>query len=73
MVAQINISTTVVVGKKKDFKINVNGEMISIPVDEGVFISFQNQFKKNTESQKLRLKTLVNLVRAAYLFGLHQS
>jgi hypothetical protein len=74
MNAQISISSTIlVVGKKNDFRIDVDGKTVRIPVDQAVFVNFQNQFKKNTSAQQQRLKTLENLIRAAYLHGLHQS
>jgi hypothetical protein len=73
MADQISISATFVVGKKKDFQIDVNGKKVRIPVDEAVFVNFQNQFKTNTTPQRQRRKTLENVVRAAYLHGLHQS
>ena len=62
---------TVLTGKKKAFKLNVDGKTISIPVDENVFAHYKDQFVREAPSQKQRnvFGTLMNLMRAAYLQG----
>lgn len=62
---------TVLSGKKKGFKLNVNGADITIPVDEALFAHYQNQFvrKTPTDKQSKIFATLMSLMRAAYLKG----
>ncbi len=73
MTARISISTTLVFGNTKYFKITVEGKTVQIPVAEAIFVNFQNQFKNGTSDQRHRLKTLQKLVEAAYRHGISQS
>jgi hypothetical protein len=63
---------TILTGKKKAFKIDINGSKVSIPADETLFTNYLNQFSRPnpTAQQKQRFSTLMNLVRAAYIQGL---
>jgi hypothetical protein len=71
--ARISISTTLVFGKTKYFKITIDDKLVQIPVAEAAYVNFQNQFKKKTTDQRNRFKTLQKLVEAAYRHGLSQS
>ena len=74
MADEIHISITEVVvltGKTKGFKLNIDGAQVTIPVDEAMFVNYQNQFyrEKPTPDQKKRYLTLLSLMRAAYKKG----
>lgn len=62
---------TLLAGKKKSFKLNVNGVDVKIPVDEAIFAHYQDQFvrKSPTEKQRQTFATLLSLMRSAYLKG----
>jgi hypothetical protein len=62
---------TILTGRKKAFKIDINGSQVSIPVDESLFTNYLNQFSRPnpTVQQKQRFLTLMNLIRAAYIQG----
>jgi len=62
---------TILSGKKKGFKLNVNGTDVTISVDEAVFAHYQNQFvrKNPTDLQRKAFSTLMALMRAAYVQG----
>jgi hypothetical protein len=63
---------TVVQGKKKSVRINIDGQTVNVPVDESVFTYFKEQFIREnpTPLQKKRFATVMNVLRAAYLKGL---
>lgn len=68
----INISEfTFISGKKKNVKISVDGKDVLIPVDEGVYAYFREQFLRQnpTQQQRKRFATVMNVLRAAYLKG----
>jgi ribosomal protein L6P/L9E len=68
----INITeVTVVSGKKKSIKVNIDGHDVHIPVDEGVYAYFQDQFSRvnPTQLQRKKFGTVMNLLRAAYIKG----
>jgi len=74
MAKQIAVSVTevtILVGKVKAFKIKVDDQTVTIPVDEAVFVNYQNQFYREnpTGPQKQKFATLMNLMRAAYRQG----
>lgn len=62
---------TVVSGRKKNIKVNVDGVDIYIPVDEDVYTYFQEQFSRQqpTQLQRKKFATIMNLLRVAYLKG----
>jgi hypothetical protein len=62
---------TIFSGKKKGFKLTVNDEVISIPVDENVFAHYKDQLWREDPSRKQKdvYATVMNLMRAAYLKG----
>jgi hypothetical protein len=62
---------TMLVGKKKAFKLKVDDRTVTIPVDEAIFTNYQNQFyrEKPTPQQRRKFTTLMNLMRAAYKQG----
>lgn len=60
-------------GKTRDVKLYIDGETLSIPVDEVLFTHFNNQFKRNTDGQKARHTTLMNLMKAAYQYGVFRG
>lgn len=66
---------TVLAGKKKGFKLNVNGKNITVPVDDALFAHYQNQiWRENpTPKQKRTFATVMSLMRAAYLKGLEDG
>jgi hypothetical protein len=67
-VTEITIKT----GKTKGFKLEVDGNAVTIPVDEAVFVNYQNQFPRQspTPLQRKRFGTLMHLMRAAYQQGI---
>jgi len=74
MADQITVSiteVTVLIGKNKGFKLNVDGQTVTIPVDEAVFTNYQNQFYRDnpTKQQQQKFATLLNLMRSAYKQG----
>jgi len=66
---------TVLAGRNKGFKLDVNGERITVPVDEVVLAHYQNQiWRENpTPKQKRTFATVMSLMRAAYLKGLEDG
>lgn len=70
----INYSeVTFITGKQKNIRVWIDNERIDIPVDEGVFAYFSEQFLKGTPAQKRRLTTVMHALRASYLKGLEDS
>lgn len=72
---QVHMSVTevtILTGKTKAFRLNVDGHDVTIPVDEALFAHYRNQFTREapTAQQKLRFTTLLNLMRAAYKKGI---
>jgi hypothetical protein len=66
-ITEITVST----GKKKVFKLQVDGKTVSIPVDDEVFAHYKDQLWRESPSKKQRnvFATVMNLMRAAYLKG----
>ena len=66
---------TVLSGKTKRFKLNVDGQNIFIPVDEALFIHYLEQFYREspTQDQRKRFSTLFSLLRAAYKKGVQDG
>ena len=66
---------TVLAGKKKGFKLDVNGQNVTVPVDEVLFAHYQNQIWREhpTAKQKKVFATVMSLMRAAYLKGLEDG
>jgi predicted component of type VI protein secretion system len=66
---------TVLAGKTKGFKLDVNGQNVTIPVDEALFAHYQNQIwrEQPTPKQKRVFATVMSLMRAAYLYGLEDG
>lgn len=66
---------TMLLGKTKGFKLKVDDQTITIPVDEAIFTNYQNQFYREnpTVEQKKKFTTLMNLMRAAYKQGLRDG
>jgi hypothetical protein len=64
-------AVTILSGKKKPFKLEVNGKSVSVPIDDAIFAHYKEQFCRQNLSapQKNRLSTLKNLMRAAYVQG----
>ena len=62
---------TVLTGKTKGFRLDVDGAQVTIPVDEALFANYQNQFWRQspTPQQKKKFGTLMSLLRAAYRKG----
>ena len=62
---------TFVSGKKKNVRIKHDGSDVLIPVDEGVYAYFREQFLRQnpTSLQRKRFSTIMNVLRAAYLKG----
>ena len=62
---------TVLTGRKKAFKLNVNGVDVRIPVDQALFAQYQNKFVRvlPTRKQRNAFTTLIGLMRAAYEKG----
>ena len=62
---------TVRTGKTKAFKFDLDGSQVAIPLDDAVFINYQNQFYREspTPAQRKKFATLMALVRAAYTQG----
>lgn len=63
---------TILTGKTKGFRVDVDGKSVTIPVDESVFVNYQNQFYRvnPTTAQRQKFATLMSLMRAAYKKGL---
>lgn len=73
---QINLlalQVQIVGEEKNNFTLNVDDEQVQIPVNKDIFAHYVNQFKTNTDNQKRRRATLVNLMRAAYLQGIRDG
>ena len=66
---------TFVSGKTKDIRIEVYDKTVLIPVAESIYTFWREQFlkKTNTQQQKDRFTTMMNVVRAAYLKGLEDA
>jgi hypothetical protein len=66
---------TIHTGKTKTFKLDIDGANVSIPVDDALFVNYQNQFYRPnpTPQQRVRFATLLNLMRAAYEQGKRDS
>ena len=66
-ITEVTISS----GKKKSFKLEVNGELITIPIDEKIFAHYKDQLWRENPSRKQKdvFATVLNLMRAAYLKG----
>jgi hypothetical protein len=62
---------TVLSGRKKAFKLEVEGRMVSIPVDEKLFAHYKDQLWREHPSRKQKdvFATVMNLMQAAYLQG----
>lgn len=62
-------------GKTKTFKLDIDSVNVAIPIDESLFVNYQNQFYRPnpTAQQRQRLATLLNLMRAAYKQGKRDS
>jgi hypothetical protein len=78
MADQTTISVTeitVLSGKTKGFKLTVDGEDVTIPVDESLFTNYMNQFHREnpTAQQRRKFATLLNLMRQAYKKGLRDG
>lgn len=68
----VNVTeVTIVSGKKKNIKVNIDGVNVHIPVDEGVYAYFHDQFSREypTALQRKKFATIMNLLRAAYVKG----
>jgi len=75
MADQVTMSiteVTILIGKTKGFKLKVDDQTVTIPVDEAIFTNYQNQFYRDnpTKQQQQKFATLMNLMRAAYKQGL---
>ncbi len=73
--AKITITETTVQFQdkpKKSIRVNIDGRQVAIPVDDGVYAHWKNQFfrEKPSPEQKKRFATGMNLIRTAYLQGL---
>jgi hypothetical protein len=66
---------TVTGGKKKNIRLNVDGQNVNVPVDEAVYAHWQEQFVRAspTPAQRKRFSTFMNVVRAAYQKGLKDA
>lgn len=62
---------TILAGKKRIFKLIVDGKNVSIPVEAETFANYQNQLWREspTPKQKKVFATVMSLMRAAYLKG----
>jgi hypothetical protein len=68
----VNVTeVTLVSGRKKNIRVNIDGTDVHIPVDEGVHAYFHQQFLRQnpTPLQRKRFATIMNVLRAAYLKG----
>jgi hypothetical protein len=68
----VNITeVTVMSGKKKGFRLSVDDRDVVIPVDQEVFVRYQEQFHRPnpTPAQRKKFATVHNLLRAAYKKG----
>lgn len=63
---------TILTGKKKNIRLNVDGRDVLIPVDDVVYAYFQEQFVRDnpTAQQRKKFGTLMNIVRQAYFKGI---
>ena len=78
MAKQITVSRTeltIVTGRMKTIRVNVDGVNVDIPVEEDVYAYFNEQFRRNnpTAIQKRKFTTIKNLLRAAYLKGVEDG
>jgi len=66
-ITEVTISS----GKKKNFKLEVDGQLIMIPVDDEIFAHYKDQLWRDSPTQKQKnvFATVMNLMRAAYLKG----
>jgi len=62
---------TILAGKKRTFKLVVDGKNVSIPVEAETFANYQNQlWRENpTPKQKKVFATVMRLMRDAYIKG----
>jgi hypothetical protein len=58
-------------GPKRNIRVEIDGEMIDIPVSAEVYAYWHDQFVRPnpTAQQRKRFSTLMNVVRAAYKEG----
>jgi len=63
---------TIVTGKTKSIRLNLDGRIVNVPVDESVYAYFKDQFLREnpTQLQKKRFATIMNVLRAAYVKGI---
>jgi len=71
MAEKTNVTITILADQKAEFRLNVDGKYVFIPVGIATFTHYKEQFLKEklTQPQKARLSTLKNLMRAAYIKG----
>lgn len=62
---------TFISGKKKNVRVNIDGNNVNVPVDESVFAYFDEQFLRDnpTQLQRKRFSTIMNVLREAYKKG----
>ena len=62
---------TIVSGKTKYIQIKLDGKEVHIPIDEAIYAYYKSQFFRDnpTSNQKKRFATLMQLLKAAYLYG----
>jgi hypothetical protein len=62
---------TILTGRTKGFRLDVDNAQVTIPIDEALFAHYQNQFWRDnpTTQQKKKFGTLMSLLRAAYRKG----
>ncbi len=72
---EVKEEVTILAGKKKGLKLDVNGENITVPVDDAVFAHYQDQIyrRKPSTKQGMIFRTVRSLMRAAYLKGLEDG
>ena len=63
---------TIVGGRTKYIRVNIDGQDVRIPVSESVYTQWREQFYRPnpTPLQRSRFGTFINVVKAAYLNGL---
>ena len=56
--------------KDRAYFVTIDGEHVSIPLDEALYTNWQNQFQQRNGTQAdARKQTLRNLIKAAYRAG----
>ncbi len=72
----VNITeVTVSMGNPAHVDVNIDGQMVRIPVSAEVKAYFNEQFVRPnpTPAQRKKFATVMNLLRAAYLKGKHDG